>query len=187
MIHNPGTLKRFNFQNAIISKVCVRVAFVTVWNFRRLIWIVRWNNLQILKLATYTKTEDHPKYLGAKWLFRLERIATYGLTKHKFLLFGKCCQFDDTIEVYFLLVNICGLRSEWAKSHIRFSRGSHSLVYVWSFRTFRFAGWRVDCYVITSLHGTAHASHCLSRPLPKLRTRPPQFSCHRRSKILFTK
>ena len=33
----------------------------------------RQNNLRILKLATYTKIEDH--YLGANWqLFRLERI-----------------------------------------------------------------------------------------------------------------
>ena len=30
-----------------------------------------------------------------------------------------CCQFDDTIEVYFLLgINIWGLCSEWVKKNI---------------------------------------------------------------------
>ena len=47
-------------------------------------------------------------------------------TKHQVLLIcnenerNLCCQFDDTIEVYFLLgINIWGLRSEWVKEGFR--------------------------------------------------------------------
>ena len=83
----------------------------------------RQNNMQILKLATYSKIEDY--YFRCKLqLFRLERIAKmfifyFVYTKHQVLLICNenkenfCCQFDDTIEVYFLLgINIWGLRSK---------------------------------------------------------------------------
>ena len=79
----------------------------------------RWNNLWILKLATYTKIEDH--YFSSNWqLFRLEGIAkcsyfilsTQNIKFYWFVMKIKkfCCQFDDTIEVDFLLgINIWGL------------------------------------------------------------------------------
>ena len=50
-------------------------------------------------------------------------------TKHQVLLIcdenksNLCCQFDDTIEVYFLLgINIWGLRSEWVNALLSLSR-----------------------------------------------------------------
>ena len=78
----------------------------------------RQNNLQILKLATYTTILD------ANWqLFRLERNAkcsSFSTQNIKFYWFvmkiNFCCQFDDTIEVHFLLgINILGSSSEWVK------------------------------------------------------------------------
>ena len=67
--------------------------------------------------------------LGANWqLFRLERIAkcsyfilsTQNIKFYWFVMTIKKffrCQFDDTIEVYFLLgINIWDLRSEWVKN-----------------------------------------------------------------------
>ena len=87
----------------------------------------RQNNLQILKLATYTNIEDHysrcklATFLDWKGLpnihilFRLHKTKFYwSVMKIKHF----CCQFEDTIiEVYFLLgINIFwGLRSEWVK------------------------------------------------------------------------
>ena len=69
-----------------------------------------WQHIQRLKITI----------LGANWqLFRLERIAKCVYTKHQVLLIcneNLCCQFDDTIEVDFLLgINIWGLHSEWDK------------------------------------------------------------------------
>ena len=79
-----------------------------------------WQHIQRLKITI----------LGANWQhFRLERIANVHILfcrptctqsiKFYWLVMKKkklCCQFDDTIEVYFLLgINIWGLCSEWVK------------------------------------------------------------------------
>ena len=80
-------------------------------------------------MATYTKIEDHYFWVHIGKLFRLERIAkcSYFILSMihvhkniKFLLICSendeilCCQFDYTIEVYFLLgIHSWGLRSEW--------------------------------------------------------------------------
>ena len=78
-----------------------------------------WQHIQRLKITI----------LGANWqLFRLERIAkcsyfilsTQNIKFYWFVMKIKklCCQFDDTIQVYFLMgINIWGLRSEWVKPH----------------------------------------------------------------------
>ena len=86
----------------------------------------RWNNLWILKLATYTKIEDH--YFRFKLatfkigkdcqMFNNKKLSTQNIKFYWFVMKIKkfSCQFDDTIEVYFLLgINIWGLRSEWVK------------------------------------------------------------------------
>ena len=76
-----------------------------------------WQHIQRLKITI----------LGANWqLFRLERIAKYSyfilstqnIKFYWFVMKKKklCCQFDDTLEVYFLLgINLWGLCSEWVK------------------------------------------------------------------------
>ena len=75
-----------------------------------------WQHIQRLKITI----------LGANWqLFGLERIAkcsyfilsTQNIKFYWFVMkINFCCQYDDTIEVYFLLgIIFWGLRSEWVK------------------------------------------------------------------------
>ena len=107
---------------------CQKWALICHVNVRWLIGIIlgeiifkssNWQHIQRLKITIFRCKLVTFKIGKDCQMFNQKKLSTKNIKFYWFVMKIKkfSCQFDDTIEVYFLLgINIWGLRSEWVKA-----------------------------------------------------------------------